>query len=275
MAMIDRQITIQGDDDKTKGVSAMRQLVNKRAPALLIAVASLLAIASATAAVKATGPGMMGGTSRHGMMGTASASASEGGAGISGTATPTGVQLQQIAAKVNSWLASSGFESFKTAEVMAFTNNDYVAVHDAQGMPAFELLTNLKTTWVMEEPPSMMWNTKYGTMGDLGSRVTPMMGGGMMGDGSWNSWYGPGAGRVPTTSQAVTVANNWLSKASPGETVATDAGGSAMGKFPGYYSFDTVKNGKTRGMLSVNASTGAIWYHGWHGTFLAQHQFAT
>ena len=34
---------------------------------------------------------------------------------------------------------------------------------------------------------------------------------------------------------------------------------------------DTVKNGKTHGMLSVNASTGAIWYHGWHGTFLAEH----
>ena len=125
----------------------------------------------------------------------------------------------------------------------------------------------------MEEPPSMMWNTKYGMMGDFGSRVTPMMGGWMMGSGSWNSWYGSGAGKVATTSQAVTVANNWLSKASGGETVASDAGGSAMGKFPGYYSFDTVKNGKTHGMLSVNAATGAIWYHGWHGTFLAEHEF--
>ena len=251
----------------------MPQLVNKRTAAFLIAVASLLAIASAMAAVKATGPGMMGSASGHGMIGSAFGGVGGGGAGARGTATPTGAQLQQVAAKVNSWLASSGFKGFKTAEVMAFTNNDYVAVHDAQGMPAFELLTNLKTTWVMEEPPSMMWNTKYGMMGDFGSRVTPMMGGSMMGGGSWNSWYGSGAGKVATTSQAVTVANDWLSKASPGETVASDAGGSAMGKFPGYYSFDTVKNGKTHGMLSVNASTGAIWYHGWHGTFLAEHEF--
>jgi hypothetical protein len=110
-------------------------------------------------------------------------------------------------------------------------------------------------------------------MGDFGSHVTPMMGGGVMGGGAWNSWYGRGAGNAPTTSQAVTVAINWLSKASPGETVASDAGGTAMGKFPGYYSFDTVKDGKTHGMLSVNASTGAIWYHGWHGTFLAEHEF--
>jgi len=46
-----------------------------------------------------------------------------------------------------------------------------------------------------------------------------------------------------------------------------------MGKFPGYYSFDTVKDGKTYGMLSVNASTGAVWYHGWHRTFLAGKDF--
>jgi hypothetical protein len=122
----------------------------------------------------------------------------------------------------------------------------------------------------MEEPPSMMWNTKYGMMGDFGSRVTPMMGGWMMGGGSWNSWYGSGAGKVTTTSQAVAIANNWLTKTSPGPTVARDAGGTAMGKFPGYYSFDTIKDGDTLGMLSVNASTGEVWYHGWHGRFLAE-----
>jgi hypothetical protein len=240
---------------------------------VVVTVVSLAAVTSVLGAVSATGPGMMGGASGHGMMGSAFGGAGGGGSGTSGTATPTGLRLQQIATRVDSWLAVSGFKGFKTAEVMAFTNNDYVAVHDPQGMPAFELLTNLKTTWVMEEPPSMMWNTKYGMMGDFGSRVTPMMGGWMMGGGSWNSWYGQGAGKVTTTSQAVTVANNWLSKASLGETVASDAGGSAMGKFPGYYSFDTVKDGKTYGMLSINASTGAVWYHGWHGTFLAEKEF--
>ena len=47
-----------------------------------------------------------------------------------------------------------------------------------------------------------------------------------------------------------------------------------MGKFPGYYSFDTTVDGKTHGMLSVNASTGAVWYHGWHGAFLGEHDFS-
>jgi hypothetical protein len=109
-------------------------------------------------------------------------------------------------------------------------------------------------------------------MGEFGSRLTPMMGGSMMG-GGWNAWYGNGAGQVATTTQAVKVANEWLAKADPGEQVASDTGGSALGKFPGYYSFDTVRNGKTYGMLSVNATTGVAWYHGWHGTFLAEQRF--
>jgi hypothetical protein len=250
---------------------------------VFVAVVTVVLLAAATSvlgAVSAIGPGMMGGAGGHGMMGSrmmgsAFGGVGGGGAGASGTAAPTGAQLEQLATRVNSWLAASGFKGFKTAEVMAFTNNDYVAVHNVQGMPAFELLTNLKTTWMMEEPPSMMWNAKYGMMGDFGSRVTPMMGAGMMGVGAWSSWYGRGAGKVATTSQAVAVANNWLSKASPGETVASDAGGSAMGKFPGYYSFDTVKDGKTYGMLSVNASTGTVWYHGWHGAFLAEKDFTS
>jgi hypothetical protein len=251
----------------------MSQKVNKRTVAFLVTIGSLLVIASAMATVRATGPGMMGGANGHGMMGSAFGGAGGGGTGPNGTAPPTSAQLHQVASRVNSWLAGSGFKAFKAAEIMAFTNNDYVAVHDGHGMPAFELLTNLRTTWVMEEPPSMMWNTKYGMMGDFGSRVTPMMGGWMMGGSTWNSWYGRGAGKVTTTSQAVAVANNWLSSVSHDETVASDAGGTAMGKFPGYYSFDTVRGGRPVGMLSVNAATGAVWYHGWHGTFLTEKEF--
>ena len=35
---------------------------------------------------------------------------------------------------------SNGFEGFTVGEVMAFSNNDYVAVNDSNGKPAFELL---------------------------------------------------------------------------------------------------------------------------------------
>jgi hypothetical protein len=36
---------------------------------------------------------------------------------------------------------------------------------------------------------------------------------------------------------------------------------------------DTDRHGETAGMLSVNAATGAVWYHGWHGTFLSERKF--
>lgn len=40
--------------------------------------------------------------------------------------------------------------------------------------------------------------------------------------------------------------------------------------FPGYYTIDVARNGQPIGMLSVNAHTGAVWYHAWHGTFLQE-----
>lgn len=235
---------------------------NQRVLAIAL-VGSAAALIAASLAV-AMGPGMMGG---------AFGGTGGGGAGSTGTAKPPAAQLTGLRDQVNGWLASNGFKGFKVAEVMAFTNNDYVAVHDKSGKPAFEMLTDLNTNWLMEEPPSMMWNTRYGLMGDFGNHVSPMMGGSMMSDG-WNGWYGSGTGKVATTTKAVAIADQWLAKANPGERVASDAGGMAMGKFPGYYSFDTTLNGKTHGMLSVNASTGAVWYHGWHGTFLSEQQFS-
>jgi hypothetical protein len=217
-----------------------------------------------------SGPGAYG----PGMMGGAFGGVGGGGAGAAGTATPSATQLIRVGDRVNDWLAASGFKGFTVSEVMAFSNNDYVAVHDRSGKPAFELLTDLNTNWLMEEPPSMMWNTRYGMMGDFGSRVGPMMGG-WYSNGGWNSWSGRGAGKVTTMAKAVSVANTWLAANHPGESVPADAvHETSMGHFPGYYSFDTTYRGKTYGMLSVNASTGTVWYHGWHGTFLAEHEFA-
>jgi hypothetical protein len=245
---------------------------NARIGVVIVALASAAFVVGGALAVAgggataASGPGMMGG---------AFGGTGGGGAGASGAARPTTAQLSGVRAQVDSWLASSGFKGFRVAEVMAFTNNDYVAVHDKSGKPAFELLTDLETNWVMEEPPSMMWNTRYGVMGDSGSRVSPMMGGSMMGNG-WNSWSGTGAGKVTTMARAVAVANAWLARNHPGESVPADAvHETSMGHFPGYYSFDTTYKGKTFGMLSVNATTGIVWYHGWHGTFLAEHEFAS
>jgi hypothetical protein len=242
---------------------------------LLATTAVAAAVMVAMAAGRSTG--MMGGplgSAAHGagMMGSAFGGSGGGGAGAAATRKPSSAQLTAVRNRIDGWLAASGFKGFTVAEVMTFTSNDYVAVYDPAGKPAFELLTNLRTNWVIEEPPSMMWNSRYGVMGTARRAISPMMGGSMMG-GSWNGWYGSAGSKVTTTAEAVAVAKRWLAEASAGERVAADAGGSAMGKFPGYYTFDTVVNGKTHGMLSVNASTGAVWYHGWHGAFLAEQDF--
>ena len=40
--------------------------------------------------------------------------------------------------------------------------------------------------------------------------------------------------------------------------------------FPGYYTLDVTRDGRTLGMLSVNAYSGQVWYHNWHGTFIQE-----
>ena len=38
---------------------------------------------------------------------------------------------------------------------------------------------------------------------------------------------------------------------------------------PGYFTLETLRGGRISGMISVNASSGAVWYHWWHGRFVA------
>jgi hypothetical protein len=95
-----------------------------------------------------------------------------------------------------------------------------------------------------------------------------MMGGGMMSGGYWRGWYTGGKTKVGSISEAVKVANRWLDRARPGEQ-AEDHGRT----FPGYFTIDTTADGKIAGMLSVNAGTGAVWYHGWHGKFLTEREY--
>jgi hypothetical protein len=49
----------------------------------------------------------------------------------------------------------------------------------------------------------------------------------------------------------------------------SQAGGQAPDAFPGCYTVHTLKAGTISGMLSVNAATSQVWYHTWHGGFVA------
>ena len=135
-------------------------------------------------------------------------------------------------------------------EIMEFRNNFYVLVKEkASGTGAFELLVDHQTGTVYPEPgPDMMWNTKYGMMSG------PMMGGGQA--------AGP---MTVTAEQASRLAQSWLDVNQKGNTVGTSD------TFYGYYTFDFLAaTGRPAGMLSVNGNMGQVWYHTWHGGFVAQ-----
>jgi hypothetical protein len=90
-----------------------------------------------------------------------------------------------------------------------------------------------------------------------------MMGrGGMGGRGGMMGGYSTGEMTL-SPDQATQAAQNWLDANLPGRTAGQ---GDA---FYGYYTFHFLKDGKIDGMLSVNGSTGAVWYHNWHGAFIA------
>jgi hypothetical protein len=173
----------------------------------------------------------------------------------------------------------------KTGEVMQFADNFYVLLTDTQGKPATEVLVDPETGAVtLEYGPAMMWNTRYGMMRNTGTSANGgMMGGGssggMMGDragmdgmmgrygGTPNSTPPSGSISGPLTVEAAQqLANQWLASQRTGETAAQpDA-------LPGYFTFHTLKDAKITGMLSVNQQTGAVWYHWWHGRFIAMEE---
>jgi hypothetical protein len=111
--------------------------------------------------------------------------------------------------------------------------------NDGQG--ATEVLIDPASGAVsVEYGPAMMWNTRYGM--HAGAPVA--------------------AGQV-SAADATRLAQQWLDNQHTGLTA-----GDPMA-FPGYYTLHTLRGDKIDGMLSVNAYTGAVWYHTWHGTFVA------
>jgi hypothetical protein len=69
-----------------------------------------------------------------------------------------------------------------------------------------------------------------------------------------------------SADQAQQIAHEWLDENQPGSATETPD------SFPGYYTLHIAKDGAITGMLSVNAYTGQVWYHTWHGAFVAMAQ---
>lgn len=124
----------------------------------------------------------------------------------------------------------------RVGEVMRFANNYYAELEESDGAKATEVLVDPSTGAVqLEFGPAMMWNTRYGMMARPSGPV-----------------------RLDA-EQARAAAQAWAEE--HGLAVAEAEA------FPGYYTLHTLQDGRIEGMLSVNAVTGAVWYHSWHGEF--------
>jgi hypothetical protein len=127
-------------------------------------------------------------------------------------------------------------------------NNYYASIREKlTGIGAFEILIDKSTGHVTQEPPSMMWNTRY-----------RMMPAGMMGGARFGT-------RGPTTvssQHARDMAQAWLDSNQPGTKARTPD------PFYGYFTVDFERAGSLVGMVSVNDYSGQVWYHTWHGSFM-------
>jgi hypothetical protein len=162
------------------------------------------------------------------------------GAGMAGRVwlTGDGVAVPSVAAARARATTAAAVQGLHPGEVIQFSNGFYVELKDTTGAAVTEVLVDPASGAVSTEPgPAMMWNT--------GSRTAAV-----------------------SVDQARAIASGWLVAHRPGETIAS------VDAYPGYYTLDTsaagAATGAVVGMMSVNATTGAVWYHTWHGTFVAR-----
>ena len=218
---------------------------------VLVAALTALVASIAWAGSQSSNDGWMMSRYGSGMMGYASAGEGEPVRDLAGARA----QAQRFAERLD----------LEVGEVMRFERNYYAELEE-DGRLATEVLIDPASGAVsLEYGPAMMWNTRFGMMSDYRLRDGGgMMGGGMMGSGM----MGGDPSFAPTTTdgdvsarEAARIASAWLRRELPGTAVGEpDA-------FPGYYTLHVLRGGRVAGMLSVHATTGAVWYHSWHGRF--------
>ena len=222
--------------------SGLAWLVLVMASALLVgSVALALVATSGSRSAQATpttgkvfGPGYAGASNRSGHLpgdGTGGGMMGAQQVWLAGDGVPVKT-IAEARARASQAAAAQGLS---TGEVMQFSENFYVELKDSAGNPATEVLVDPTDGSVSTEyGPAMMWN--------IGSRDATV-----------------------SADQARRIADDWLRANLPGQSTVAD-----VKAFPGYDTIDTETNGNTAGMVSVNALTGAVWYHTWHGTFIAE-----
>jgi hypothetical protein len=216
--------------------------------ALAAAVVALVGTVAAAVGSRQTGPRYPDGSMMRGP-GAGAGAGVMGGGMMNGTGgmmggiwlAGNGTRITSIpAARTRAATAATSL-GLRPGEVIWFDNGFYVELKDPAGNSATEVLVDPVSGAVATEPgPAMMWNTRYGMH--------------------------PAANGAATVSaeQARRLADAWLGANQPGRRAEpADA-------YPGYYTLEFIRGGTVDGMLSINATTGQVWYHTWHGRFLAR-----
>jgi hypothetical protein len=234
--------------------------------AVLVGVLALGTVSGAFAQARPTpGPGGMMGSG--GAMGPGGMMGGGGmmGQGPGAQGSPV-LSIDSAKQAFQRYIDATGSADLVLDEVMQFEWNYYAIVNEQSiGVGAFELLADPRTGAVFPEMgPNMMWNTKYSPMATFGGGMMGGMSGFAPGGMMSGTWGPTSPSTQPTVSadQATQFAQQWLDLYQPGS--ATEKPDS----FAGYYTVHIVKDGQLTGMLSVNAYTGQVWFHTWHGTFV-------
>jgi len=148
------------------------------------------------------------------------------------------ISSEDARARMESFAQQYG-SNVEVEDFMAFSANYYAILRDSSSNQSVaEVLVDRYSGSAYPEPgPNMMWNTLFGTGRE----------------GSGGPTYGQGAARG--------LAEDFLIGYLPGAQIIESEA------LPGYYTFDFGRE-EIEGMLSVNAYSGQIWVHTWHGTYL-------
>lgn len=207
--------------------------------ALVVVSMMLVTLLGLTACVPGWGQpgggGMMGGQG-GGMMG------GQGGGTMdyySGVTAPLSHDNAKVIA--DQYLASVNNPELEIDEFEEYSHNFYISIIEkSTGRGAIEVIIDRYSESLQSEPQGMMWNDKYGMMGQFQT-----------------------AEMVVTPEQALKTAQDFLNAVYPG----TDA--DEIVPYYGYYTIMTALEGKHYGMLSINGYSGDVWYHTWHGMFIS------
>jgi hypothetical protein len=163
------------------------------------------------------------------------------------------VNLDGAVTVANGYLSSIDNSDLVVKEVMEFQQNYYVVYSEkSTGINAFEMLIDKQRGSISPEfGPNMMWNTKYGHGNMMGG-----FGGRMMGGGSY-----AGSPQI-SLDKANEIAQKYLAGSYSGAQVED------VLQFYGYYTVHAMRDGKVFGMFSVNAFSGSVWWHSWHGAYI-------